>query len=218
MTIPSNPKLYERVKAAAKRKFKVWPSAYASAWLVKEYKRRGGRYRGKKSKKSLGLQRWFDEKWINVCKLPKKVRCGRPKTTLSSWKKNYPYCRPSKRVTKSTPTTASQLSPAQIKRRCKQKRRSPLKKVSPKRKSKRRSPRRRSKRRSPRRRSKRRSPRRRSKRRSPRRRSPRRRSRRRSKRRSRRKSRRLQGGCWAGYERVPGTKKGEKGSCRKKSR
>jgi hypothetical protein len=28
----------------------------------------------------------------------------------------------------------------------------------------------------------------------------------------------LQGGCWAGYERVPGTKKGEKGSCRKKSR
>ena len=31
-------------KAAAKRKFKVFPSAYASAWLVREYKKRGGKY------------------------------------------------------------------------------------------------------------------------------------------------------------------------------
>jgi len=28
-----------------KRKFKVYPSAYANAFLVKEYKRRGGKYR-----------------------------------------------------------------------------------------------------------------------------------------------------------------------------
>ena len=37
-------KLCPRVKAAAKRKFKVYPSAYANAWLVKTYKKRGGRY------------------------------------------------------------------------------------------------------------------------------------------------------------------------------
>jgi len=43
--IPTNKKLYARVKAEAKRKFDRWPSAYGSAWLVKEYKRRGGGYR-----------------------------------------------------------------------------------------------------------------------------------------------------------------------------
>lgn len=42
---PTNPSLYARVKAEAKRKFKVWPSAYASGWLTKTYKQRGGGYR-----------------------------------------------------------------------------------------------------------------------------------------------------------------------------
>ena len=42
---PTNPKLYSQVKAAAKRKFDVYPSAYANGWLVQEYKRRGGEYR-----------------------------------------------------------------------------------------------------------------------------------------------------------------------------
>jgi len=41
---PTNKELYARVKAEAKRKFDTWPSAYGSAWLVKEYKRRGGKY------------------------------------------------------------------------------------------------------------------------------------------------------------------------------
>jgi hypothetical protein len=43
--IPTNPELYARVKAEAKRKFDVYPSAYANAWLVREYKKRGGGYR-----------------------------------------------------------------------------------------------------------------------------------------------------------------------------
>ena len=38
-------KLCARGKAAAKRKFDVYPSAYANAWLVRTYKKRGGRYR-----------------------------------------------------------------------------------------------------------------------------------------------------------------------------
>ena len=43
--VPTNKKLYARVKAEAKRRFKVYPSAYANGWLVKTYKARGGRYR-----------------------------------------------------------------------------------------------------------------------------------------------------------------------------
>ena len=43
--VPTKPKLYASVKAAAKRKFAVYPSAYANAWLVRTYKKRGGTYR-----------------------------------------------------------------------------------------------------------------------------------------------------------------------------
>ena len=41
---PNNPALYSRVKAEAKKKFKVYPSAYANGWLVRTYKKRGGKY------------------------------------------------------------------------------------------------------------------------------------------------------------------------------
>lgn len=44
-SVPTNPELYARVKAEAKAKFDVYPSAYANAWLVREYKKRGGGYR-----------------------------------------------------------------------------------------------------------------------------------------------------------------------------
>tara|TARA_R100000664_G_C2749406_1_gene136807 strand:- start:1813 stop:1959 length:147 start_codon:yes stop_codon:yes gene_type:complete len=43
--VPTNKKLYARVKSEAKRKFKIYPSAYANAWLVRTYKKRGGGYR-----------------------------------------------------------------------------------------------------------------------------------------------------------------------------
>ena len=43
--IPTNPKLYAQVKAETKRKFDVFPSAYASSYLVRTYKKRGGKYR-----------------------------------------------------------------------------------------------------------------------------------------------------------------------------
>lgn len=45
MATPTNKALYSRVKTAAKKKFKVWPSAYASGWLTQEYKKRGGKYK-----------------------------------------------------------------------------------------------------------------------------------------------------------------------------
>ena len=37
---PTNPALWSKVKAAAKAKFDVYPSAYANAWAAKEYKKR----------------------------------------------------------------------------------------------------------------------------------------------------------------------------------
>ena len=43
---PNNPALWSRAKAAAKKKFKVYPSAYANAWASKEYKKRGGSWSG----------------------------------------------------------------------------------------------------------------------------------------------------------------------------
>jgi hypothetical protein len=114
-----------------------------------------------------GLGRWFAEEWIDVCQLPKIVKCGRDK---AKWK-NYPYCRPRKRINKSTPKTAGELSKAEIKKRCS----NPTRRVLPKRKSK---SRRKSKRRkSPKRKSK-------SRRKSKRRKSPKRKSK------SRRKSKR----------------------------
>ena len=44
---PTNPKLWSRAKAEAKKKFKVYPSAYANAWAAKWYKSKGGGWRGK---------------------------------------------------------------------------------------------------------------------------------------------------------------------------
>ncbi len=49
--VPVNKSLYSRVKSEAKRKFKVYPSAYANAWLVREYKKRGGTYKKVSTKK-----------------------------------------------------------------------------------------------------------------------------------------------------------------------
>ena len=50
---PADKELYEEVKRAAKAKFDVYPSAYANAWVVREYKKRGGKYKTESKK---GLQ------------------------------------------------------------------------------------------------------------------------------------------------------------------
>jgi hypothetical protein len=42
---PADGQLYARVIRAAKDKFDVYPSAVANAWVVAEYKRRGGTYK-----------------------------------------------------------------------------------------------------------------------------------------------------------------------------
>lgn len=121
----SNKSLYNRVKNDAKKKFKAFPSAYASAWIVKEYKKRGGKYKGSKPMKS-GINRWMKEKWINVCELPKIVPCGRKKASRRS---KYPYCRPLRRITSGTPKTISQISKRELKKRCSMKRKRPSKRL-----------------------------------------------------------------------------------------
>ena len=83
-------------------------SAYRSGILVKEYKRRFSRkygakkdpYIGKKTEK-LGLNRWFSEKWVNQ------------RGEVGYRFKNDVY-RPSKRITRKTPITYSELSQKQI--------------------------------------------------------------------------------------------------------
>ena len=55
-----NEELHAAVKAEAKRKFKVYPSAYANAWMVQQYKKRGGKFRGD------SLDKWFNEKWVRM--------------------------------------------------------------------------------------------------------------------------------------------------------
>ena len=55
--VPTNPSLYSRVKSEAKSKFDRWPSAYGSAWLVKEYKSRGGGYR--KAQNGMQMEQMF---------------------------------------------------------------------------------------------------------------------------------------------------------------
>jgi len=45
---PLDKALWNKAIAEAKKKFDVWPSAYASGWAVKRYKELGGKYASKK--------------------------------------------------------------------------------------------------------------------------------------------------------------------------
>lgn len=45
-----NESLLKRLKKEAKKKFNIYPSAYANAWIKKEYKKRGGMFKGENPK------------------------------------------------------------------------------------------------------------------------------------------------------------------------
>jgi hypothetical protein len=52
---PTKPALWAKAKAEAKRKYKVYPSAYANGYAVKRYKAMGGGWqRSSGQKKSKG--------------------------------------------------------------------------------------------------------------------------------------------------------------------
>ena len=53
---PADKELYNRVVSEAKEKFDVYPSAVANAWVVREYKKRGGTYKKKSEKSANSLE------------------------------------------------------------------------------------------------------------------------------------------------------------------
>jgi len=117
--VPTNKTLYNYVKSLAKKKFKSKSGVYRSSWIVREYKKRGGKYKGKSTSKS-GLKRWYKEKWVDLNRPVRNSKkrivgyrsCGRSKITSRS---KYPLCRPSKRITAKTPKTYKQLTKKSIK-------------------------------------------------------------------------------------------------------
>jgi hypothetical protein len=68
----------------------------------------------RKTKAGASLKRWFKENWVDV-------RSGKPCGRRKGEKRGTPYCRPSKRVSKKTPVTASEISSSQKKSRIAQK-------------------------------------------------------------------------------------------------
>ena len=72
----ANPSLYRRAKAKAKAKFDVYPSAYANAYMVSQYKKMGGKYKGAKKKAAGGEMslKPIPAENKGLPKLPKKVR------------------------------------------------------------------------------------------------------------------------------------------------
>ena len=68
----------------------------------------------RKTQKGASLKRWFKEKWVDV-------RSGKPCGRQAGEKRGTPYCRPSKRVSKKTPVTASEITPTQKRKRVSQK-------------------------------------------------------------------------------------------------
>lgn len=94
MPEPTNKKLYDRIKAKVYKRIPKH-SAYRSGIVVKEYKEAGGKYSGDKSKG--GLTRWFKEDWKN-------------QDGGKGYKKKGDIYRPTKRVSKDTPTTHKELT------------------------------------------------------------------------------------------------------------
>jgi hypothetical protein len=70
----------------------------------------------RKTKSGLALKRWFKEDW-------KDVRTGKACGRQKGEKRGTPYCRPSKRISKKTPKTSSEISVSEKRSRIAQKRR-----------------------------------------------------------------------------------------------
>ena len=106
MSEPKNKTLYNKVKGEIYKRIPKH-SAYRSGLVVKEYKKRGGTYAGKKAPNK-GLSRWFKEEW-------------RTQDGKKGYKKKGDIFRPTKRITKDTPTTMSELGKKRIDRARKEK-------------------------------------------------------------------------------------------------
>ena len=97
---PADEKLYKKVKKAVYAKQPVH-SAYRSASLVREYKKAFAKKHGKKSPYTGGpgtrLRRWFKEEW-------------RTQDGKKTYEKKGDIFRPTRRVSKETPTTTKNVT------------------------------------------------------------------------------------------------------------
>jgi len=117
MPIPIDAALYSKVKAEANAKFESNTGIYKSAWIVREYKKRGDLYKGQVSKDT-GLLRWFREKWVD---LNRPMDDGYEDCGRKDRKGAYPLCRPTYRITEKTPKTYKELSKQSIEKAKKEK-------------------------------------------------------------------------------------------------
>lgn len=119
-TVPDkviNKKLYLKVK---KEVYEQIPkhSAYRSGVVMKTYKDKGGKIDSKYESRSKGnLSKWFEEKWVNLTpyaegltKSRTAYKCGDTHPN----QKNKSVCRPSVKVSDSTPSLAQNFSKAKI--------------------------------------------------------------------------------------------------------
>ena len=87
---------YKKVKA----QYKIFPSARASQAIAKCRKEKGS---VRKGEKGTSLKRWEKEKWVDT-------RTGK---ACGAGGKNE-YCRPTKRVSKQTPKTKSEIGASKL--------------------------------------------------------------------------------------------------------
>ena len=101
---PSDPVLYARTKRYIYAKYPKH-SAYRSGLLVQRYKKLGGTYTGAGAgrRASAPLARWFRENW--------KSDTGR-----YGYTSRFSVYRPTKRISKATPRTFSELTPRELAR------------------------------------------------------------------------------------------------------
>jgi hypothetical protein len=90
-----DPELYDKARQHADTVYSK-PSAYKSGFIIKTYKKMGGRFREDNQPKA--LKTWFKEKWQDV------------------GNKDYPVYRPTIRVNKNTPLTVQEIQPSNLKK------------------------------------------------------------------------------------------------------
>jgi Family of unknown function (DUF5872) len=110
MPVPIDTDLYAKAKRIADSKYKTH-GAFKSGFIVKTYKELGGRYRDDGKPKN--LKRWFKEEWKDV------------------GGKAYPVYRPTKRISKDTPLTKSEIDPKDMKKKTEEKQKIRSRNLSP---------------------------------------------------------------------------------------
>ena len=100
--------LYMKVKKESDKVFEKH-SLYKSMWILKEYKKRGGKYKDKKpiknKNKLSGSELWLKSQWIQVLPFLEKgeiIPCGESNKQTKA-------CRPTVKINNETPLTIKEL-------------------------------------------------------------------------------------------------------------